>query len=333
MTSFGLPTLVQTRGLQQIVSDTRAELSSVQVEAVTGLAEDVSAAVRGDVGRVQELEKLLADNQQRLVSIESLGLELEFVQSALSPIQERAGTLSVEIAGALQLSDATGLEAFRIEADQELRSVFGRLNTSFGGSNVFSGAAVDVSPLGSVDTLLTDVAAIVAAGPDAATITAALDTYFNTAGGGFQTTIYQGSTAAAPTREIADGQRLGVDITPLDAEIRDAIRAFATFAVAEANAPDAATFEALARDVSTALGQVNDQVISRQAVIGAQEAELELLRVRNLASTDAITSELNSLLGVDQFEAASRLNLLETQLQASFLVTSRVQSLSLVNFL
>jgi flagellar hook-associated protein 3 FlgL len=48
---------------------------------------------------------------------------------------------------------------------------------------------------------------------------------------------------------------------------------------------------------------------------------------------DIITTQIGNLEGVNQYEAASRVNMLTTQIEASYSLTARIQQLSLVNFL
>jgi flagellar hook-associated protein 3 FlgL len=48
---------------------------------------------------------------------------------------------------------------------------------------------------------------------------------------------------------------------------------------------------------------------------------------------DIINTQLTDLVGVDTYEASVRLNTLLTQVETSYTITSKIQDLSLVNFL
>ena len=55
----------------------------------------------------------------------------------------------------------------------------------------------------------------------------------------------------------------------------------------------------------------------------------ELLKHRN----DILNREIVSLEGVDQYEVSTRINLLTTQLEASYSITARINRLNLMNYL
>lgn len=333
MTLTSLPTLLTHRQLQNNIGETRILLQEAQTTSVTGRVTDLAEHMKGDIGRVHELEKLIADSDAYLVSLSSTAAEFRFAQQTLDAVRGVSQDMGVKLTGALNLEDWEAVSAYEIEAEGELEAIFGQLNLSYGGKNLFSGAAVDTAPLGSLSQMLTDVSTIITAGPDFATVNAALDTYFEDPAGGFQTTIYQGSTTAGPTREVAEGRRIGVEATPLDPGIRDTIRGLAVLATARAATPSAELENALLADSASTLNAAGNLLLEQQTRMGVDEEELALLTTRTEASKLTFETALIDLVGIDQFTAASELLNLETQLQAAYVTTGRVAALSLVNYL
>ena len=332
MNVSGIPTLMMTRRLQDYVADTRVRLDTASAEAVTGFAADRAEKVGGDIGRVRKLEKLMADNERHLASIAQFKGDAATVQLTLSTTQEIASKLQFDLQSAVSLSNEEGIQATSATARAELEALFGRMNTSHGGRYLFSGAKTDTPPLKDVDTMLTEVAALLV-GPTADTIESALDGYFNDPLSGFQANIYQGSTAAlAPDREVDAGRRLGIELTANDDSVRETIRSLAVIALADQTMADDTLRDDLLEKNAKRIGDAGQALISEQTKLGTLEADAALLQGRHEASTLVLETQLRELLAVDQYEAASLMNMLETQLEAAYLTTSRIQQLSLVNY-
>lgn len=328
-----LPTLLRSQNMQAFVSETKAQLDDARQEAVTGLAADVSKHLNGNVGQAQRIEKLINDNEGRADSIELLKIDFDLAYETLDVIRDASSSLATRFDAALGVENESSQRALRIEARAELEAMFGRLNTPFGDRQLFSGAATGTPPLGDVDTLMNDIEAIIVAGPDTATVETALDTYFDTAGGGFATNIYNGSTNAGPDREVAAGWRMGVTTRADDQMFKDAIRSLAVIAMADQAALSPEMAEELERGATRTLNSSAAQILDAQTLMGAEQAQLETLLTRNASETFGYTEALNTLIGVSQEEAATRMKSLETQLEASFLATARIAQLSLVNYL
>ena len=74
-------------------------------------------------------------------------------------------------------------------------------------------------------------------------------------------------------------------------------------------------------------------VTQRRGFIGVGEAQIAAAVTRYEAEEAILTSLFNDKTGRDQFEAASELQLLESQLEASYLLTARLARLSITNFI
>lgn len=332
MTIYGMPTLLMTRQLQSYVTNTREALDQARIEAVTGFAADVSEKVGGATGDIRRLEKLLEDDDKRLDAIALFQGEATIVQLTFEQTRENLAELQYDVLGAIPLENEATLSAAADSAASELKSLFGRLSGAHGGRYLFSGAKTDTPAVEDVDKVLKDVADLIDATHDTAGLDVVLDAYFDDPNGVYQTTIYQGSNNPAPDRELAEGRRLGIEATANDQSFRDAIRGLAVIAAIGTDSSNVYRDEILT-EAADKLGAASEALINAGAKLGAQQEDAALLETRNRASTETYQLSINALLGVDQYEAASRMTQLETQLEAAYLTTSRLQSLSLVNYL
>lgn len=327
-----IPFLLSTRRMQSTLSTLTEAHRESQVEAVTGRVHSIGKELEGDVGRVHRLERFIHLAEKRDQAMTALQGELSIVQLTLTTAREKSESLALRIQGALGINDENALAAHASEAGAELEALFGHLNTSYGGKHLFSGAAVETTPLADASTMLTALDGLISSAADATTAIAAIDTYFG-AGGAFETTIYQGSTSAGPTREISEGRRVGVEATPIDIGLKNTIRGLAVVALARSSATTTEIGDALLADAAGALGRAGQQIMSQQAEIGAIEEDVAISQIRNAASKFAYEENLTALIGRDQYEAATRMTNLETQIEAAYLATSRIANLTLVNFL
>ncbi len=332
MTIFGLPTRAATQLLKAQVADIKSQLIDAREEATTGRAANISKAVDGDIGEVQQVQRLVDRANSYELTIQSVNTDLDTAQLVLGDAIAGVAGFAVAVEGAVETDDAIALDARAQEAENRLTQLFTKLNSSIGGRYLFAGAAVDTPPLSAVSTLTADISAIISAAPDAATAIADLDAYFETPGAGFDTAVYQGSTSPAAQREVADGERMGVSVTAIDQGLKDLMRGFATVALADV-ASSAADQEALYRDGVAALARGEASVQSTVAAVGGDQQRLDYLESANAAQRFLLEETFNALTSKDDFEAATRMRELENQLEASFLTAARIAQLSLVNFL
>lgn len=328
MLTAGIPTVLLHRNMQGYIQQVQADMQEAQFETSTGVAANLAKHLSGDVGGMRRLEKLIADIEQRQTAISAFISEAQIAQFSLEDARVAASDLIVDMKSAVGLDNEELFEASYIDADTELRALFSKLNTPYSDRYLFSGAATDQAPLADVETLLADVRTIVASGGT----TAALDTYFG-AGGTFETTIYQGSTTPAPDREVGVGYRIGIEATALDQGIVDIIRGLAVMATVDDVNLNESQRDTVVNAAADTLSRGVDGVLELQTTLGTLESEAREFEVRAQSQQLVYETQLLRMIEVDQTEAATRLNYLETQLQTAYVTTSLIQNLSLVNYL
>ena len=332
MSNLGVPTLLSTRTQQALVTETRQRIQDVQGESTTGQIADLSKSLRGDVGKVQRLDKLVADNERYQQSIELLATRFATMQNVLTGVASRSNLIATEILGAVGVDDRVSLRQHTISATSEFNAVVAGLNTRIAGRALFSGAATDTSPIADPDDILNDIRTIIQAAPDSTTAKNNINTYF-AAGGTFETTIYLGSTTPAPTTEVAPGLRFAPDVTAIDVEVKDILSNLAILALAQDEAATEEIGNALLESASGELMESATRLVNRQSSIGAVEEELQVLLTRNKSQTLSYELSLAELRTRDQFEASVELQSLTNQLEAIFVTTARIANLSYTNYI
>lgn len=325
------PDILSFSTMSRNVADLKNRADVARTEAVTGRHEDITAHTKGNVGEAHLLKKAVDDVAAYQESLTfSIG-RAAATQTSLNSITTDSSRIATAALAAVQREDDAVLRTSAAEARASITTIFSALNASVGGRSLFGGDVAEQFPLTSPEQLLSEVETIVAGAADAATAEALLDTYFNDPAGGFATNIYQGGDGTAPKVEIAPGLRIDVSAKANEQEIRDLLRGLASLAVFE-NAGFAGA-QAFAEAGATRALEAESGFTDLRARIGIGEARMEVARSRYADEEAALTTLFNQRTARDPFEAASQLQLLESQLESSFLLTARLSQLSLSNFL
>jgi flagellar hook-associated protein 3 FlgL len=330
-----VPDLLGFQRQTRLTSNLKARLEITSREAVTGRREDIASVVSGDVGSIHLLQKAVEDIEQdgRINAISEARLDL--MSSALSAIRGVIGGLNTAALTIISTPDSFGVGTVTQQANANLRSVMSLLNTQHGNRKLFSGDATDQLPLTSADKLLADVRTIMQLGTDPAGIETALDFYFEDPNGGFATDIYTGGNSNAPPSFLADGSKIEFGVRADDQAIRDTLRGLAVLSTAQSTGYDISSneFNSVFVDGASFVGKGKGDIIKLEASLGIYSGLLENANVQQAAERLTLGQTLNDIIGRDQFEAAAELKQIESQLEASYLVTARLANLNLTNFI
>jgi len=334
MSANGVPDVLTYTRLARVVNELKQQADTSRTETVTGQYADITSAVKGDIGGVHLIQKAIDDAkifQQNLSLAANRASGTQAVLGNLTNESTRIGTSGL---AALAGDNSVGIEAVSIDAKSTLYTIFASLNTTAGGRALFAGDATDTPPLGSVDDLLADVKAIIDGATDADDAATQLDFYFNDPAGGFETTIYKGGAGDAPAVELANGIRINASAKANAQPIKDMIRSFAVLANYE-SLPSGSAVERdkIANSAASLALTAETNITEMRAVLGVAEGRIADRQTQYEAEEIALTSLFNSKVARDPYEAAAQLQLYETQLEASYLLTSRLSTLSLANYL
>lgn len=332
MSSYGFPTYLQYSRLSSSVADIKARTDLARTELVTGRIADMKSALGVNVGDAQLLRKAIDDIESTQSSISRALGRTQTAQIALNRASDTVVELSANLLSAVGQNDENAIGIGATQARLQLEGAISAFNSRFEGRSLFAGDAVSSPALADADVLLNDVRTIFAGATDQASLNAALDAYFDDPAGGFMTNVYTGGAGDAPRTEIADGELLNYSARADEQPVRDLLRNLAVFVVAHEETAFADRSAVLAQTGEGLASAVNG-ITEIRSRIGAAEERMTSTQARLETEFAALSATYNERTAVDPYEAATRLQQLESQLEASYVVTSRITQLTLANFL
>jgi flagellar hook-associated protein 3 FlgL len=319
------PNSLISAAFTQNIADLRQSIARSSEEAVTGRYSDLTAHLSGRIGTAM-LSQRAVDNitfEREQISLREGRLDV--TQRSLTLISERALGIDTDMRAALGTGNFANQGLAARDAKAALEDVFSALNVRYGERYLFSGDATATQPLAGPQNLINDVRSIAAGAADAADFALQLDTYFNDPLGGWLTTIFSGTSVSSDPDAV----------TANDPALVEMIRGLSVLAISDpAGSPaiisqDPGIVLSATETLSTGLLSLTNLRADRGVI---QERVNTLKESLDIEET-VLTGAFNALAARDQYEASSALKQLEATLEASYLLTSRLSSLSLLNYL
>ena len=320
-----LPGTLLSSGLRYEVASLKQQITTTSKEATTGQYADLTAHLSGRIGNAMLSQKALDDIQNERTRLSLREGRLDLTQSSLAIVADSTGTLPARMQTALASGDAVTQQAIARDARTSLEQSFAALNSRHGERFLFAGDATDSPPFGSVDTFLDDVRTIAESCTSAADFETALDAYFNTPGSGWQANVYTGSATSSDPEAV----------TGMDPSL---LKIFAGLAVAALSAPgDSPSVFRASDDVMLSASQKmfagQTDLTNVRADVGVSQSQVQKAKESLDTEETVFTASLNQLTARDQYEAAASLQELETNLEASYMLTARLANLNIMNFM
>jgi flagellar hook-associated protein 3 FlgL len=344
-------TIVATRRMQHDISRLQHRLATAAQEVVTSVKADVSGELRGRTSILIAFRDAHARTERYLESGATLTMRLDTMQLAMTAIRDTAEPLALETLAAIGREDVVSLRNVQTWAETALDGVFRQLNVAISGRYLFGGAVVDQPPMlsgpgpaGVIDTVIGDAAAAAGGQIDAgdvAGLLAELDSVFDDShpdpSRRYGAAFYQGSAAAEPdlVGQLDEDGRITYGLKANEAAFRDIMQGLHMLAAVRFG--DAAMSEAAYRDYATAAAERLQQGLGRLVDLAARTGQNQALVAANQerldVARDLYNRQIVELEKRDPFEAATMLTALEQQLEASYLLTARMNQLSLTSYL
>ncbi|WP_334195223.1 flagellin [Pararhodobacter sp.] len=313
-------------------ADLRGQVQRASQEVATGRHSDLGAALRGDFSPLLAIDASLARLSAYKSNTAGAAFQAAAQQSAISGLSDLATGISTTLLGAKNYSTPAQIATLAADAKGRLASAIGLLNTQASGRAVFSGVATGTVPLDSVDDMLTALQTAAAGATTAGQVTAAVNGWFaDPLGFG---AFYQGGGPLSPV-PIAAGEAADLTTTAMDPALRDTLAGFAMAALVDQGvlAGDATERGRLLQQAGQQLVSTEDARTTLAARIGTVEARIEAARTRNSAEESALGILRSEIGSVDPYEAGTRLEAIQSQLESLYLVTARVSRLNLAEYL
>jgi len=337
----------------------RANLDTLTAQVSTGLVANDYAGLGTAASVSISINPLLAQQQTWQSNIDAATASMSVTQTAMTQIQSIATDFYA------QLNNLNGLDGSEIDsvsaaARQALQQVAGLLDTTDGSGNyVFAGQDSGNPPVPSPDAILssgfyTQIDAAVgtlsvqgASATAAATLSIASSNATGTSP--FSTYMSQSAAAlaaAAPAARVGAEASVTVGLSAsantfvtstgsstTGSYMRDLMRALATIGSLSSGQASDPNFAALVQDTRISLDGATTAMSADAGVLGTLQSGLADTKTSIQGMSAALTTQLSSTQDVDQAEAISKLQLTQTQLQASYQVIATLNGLSLAKFL
>lgn len=340
------------------ISRNAAKLQIASQEVGSGKYADIYATLGPKAASVMKLRAREDETQAYLSSNEVLSSKLQVMLDSVDFVRER-------VQGVLQnaLSNSTspinGAATLQMEAKAALESIVATLNTSFNGEFLFSGVNSDRATLNrwsqtnnttglSPEDVLNS---IIGAGPtDAATAQATFDdiskvfdsTYSANPDSNFEATFYGGTPALAAsgqpasrvTGRLSAGQELKYGVQANDPAIREVLKGLAMLASTDVSTiSDGDAYASWMSNAVKSLSGGQEGLVTTSAGIGFNQQIVETAKTRLTDLSLLQRTQIGNYENVDTYEAVTRMTTLETQLQASYQVSVRLSSLSILKYI
>jgi flagellar hook-associated protein 3 FlgL len=320
---------------QRQTTTVKTRLYTLAAEMSSGRKSDLTQALGGDQRRFIDSERQVALSDHYQTATAEADVLLRAMQVALTGVEGARDRLASATFGIVNEHMPDQLDTMGDTARQSFQAMVSALNARAGGIALFSGAATDRAALARADDMLAAVTATAAGSTTAQDVITAVDAWFDTPGGGFETLGYQGDTGTTMTRQIDAGLHIDIDLRADDPGLRALLKAAALGAMADQatlGLSDASRADLL-RETGLRVMAGADGLVGAQARVGRSEQIVAEVASRHSARSAAFAMLVNDLSSADPYETATALQQAETQLQTHYTVTARLANLSLVGFL
>ena len=342
-------TLALREMLRTSMARTQVHLDEASAEVASGRHDDMGLALGADTARVIDLRGMTDEIDTILHTNDLLSSQLSQTQSSMTAMVALAdGFFETLVA-----SRSGGVDRAIVVADARARleAVTDIVSSTNNGAFIFGGDNTAVRPLEeyytepptgarlAIHTAFAQEFGFLPDDPQASTISASrMQSYVTGAfSAHFQDPVWQAEFSSASDTAIAT--RISVTETtesPVSANspgVRGLIAAFVAVIDSGTDALDAEEFDQLMDTAGSMARSAGTALVRSQAEVGVLQDRIAVANdrmtlQRNLLAKDSARAE-----SVDVLEASSRLTRLIGQLDVSFAVTSRLQQLSILNYL
>ena len=336
MPQISIGDLAQSFMLRRQGTLLKQQMNRLTGELSSGRAADLNRHLSGSFAFLADIENDLTVQ----ASYRTAATEAQFTAAAMQSALDHVQTLTVDLAETAVTAgtvsgDVANLGLLAEQGRNILGSIIGALNTQVAGRAVFAGNAVTSVPLATDQDLLTALRAALAGAVTATDVRATLDAFFDTAGGGFETLIYQGATTALAPMQLGEGESVALDLRADNTAIRAVLKETALAALLDDPALTLTAGEdtLLATSLGEGLFSAQGTVTGIRADLGFAEGRVDYALARTSAQITSLELARSELVSVDPFETATELENVQLQIETLYTLTARTSRLSLVNFL
>lgn len=360
MTPVGntLSTLTAAKFRRETVADIQQRLNRASEEMATGKKSDVYAALGLRAGELLTVRSNAASNENYLTGNRLVANKMELTATALVAVRDTLqGFLDIAIANrnAPGPTVRTVAQSAQVVYDQ----VAIQLNATYQGAHIFSGIESSRAPLQSwgqasaatglspSDVLAGIVGVQIVDAADATAKLAEVSQVFSSTNGAapqtnFEATFFNGTplldAGGDPfprlTARIDETAVLTYGVQANDPPFTQALQGLAMLAsIDPATISDEGAYQVWVDAAVEGVLAGIEGITDIEARLGTQQRIIDDTIRRQEDRADVYAKHIDALEGVDPYEAATRVTLLSTQLEAAYAVTARISRLSFLNFM
>lgn len=342
MKTTSISTLSVSQTMQLTVQNSQTEIAKLQKESVngtyadTGLELGTRTSASLDYGR--ESSRL-----QAIIDSNSLtNQRMDSSQLAMEQMSDSGQTLLDSLVALSGSSDKTSLQVSADTATSVLENFVSYANVSVNGEYLFSGINTDAAPLD--DSFITDLkddfntqfsSFMSANGISSASdiSSSQMATFLDDYTSSFDWSGWTNASDTKMTGRVSTSETVTTS-TSLNADgfKNLVLGSLITSQLATAGL-SADALNKVNATVTNLAGLSVSGIDAERSSMGLSQERVEKANTAMSAQMDIINTQLTDLVGVDTYDASVRLNTLLTQVETSYTITSKIQGLSLVNYL
>ncbi len=321
--------------MQRLGQSTRSDINAASYEVASGLKSNLVKATGGDLTSLFAIEKTMARLGVRAGAISTAAARAEATQFNLESIQMNIAQFGTDLIAAVDLGNQSQAFSVASSAHGAFNSVVSAMNGRYGDQALFAGANVDGAAVIDAQTMYNDIIALTSVAPDSVSVIAAVDNYFFNPAGGFMTSGFLGDALNGPGAEVAEGQVINYSVRGDADALRSALRNMALIAVAKNadHAGSALDGMNIMREAANGAIATVDNVIDLRESLGHVEEQLSSAAAFNASQMNTFEMNRNGIIAADPYAAATRFQALQGQMEALYLMTSRLSTMRLQNYL
>lgn len=325
--------LAQSFVLRRHNAELKSDITRLTQEMTTGLHSDPARHLSGDVSALVGVDSALSRLGAYARTTSDLAFATGAMQTALGAVQDLTSDLVPSLLAVTSIGNTGSMTTVSREAKQAFGTVISLYNTRLGDRALFSGDQTATTPLIPADQMLQQMMTLASGALTVQDVETALDGWLASPTG-FLATAYQGGAAIADV-PISPGQSVTVGITAADPTVRETLKGLGMAALLQQGlfSGDPAQQSALIRRSGEVLasGQNNRALMAGE--LGTVEGLIADAQSRNSTEQSALQIARLSLVSIDPYDAAARLQEAQGQLETLYTLTARLSRLSLVDFL
>lgn len=347
MTSF-VSTQSIASMLRQSVLQMQSDLATGESELSTGYYADPGVTLGAGVGESISLQSETSILQSITNTNQMVTTRLNTTQTILANLQSSAqDLLNSLLQGNGSNSNAASIQAL---GQSNLQNLISSLNTSLNSDYIFGGTNTGAKPI-------VDYFAPAAPSKDA-TAAAFLATFgmpqssssvSAISGPGMQNflnnqfaSLFQGaswssnwSSASSQTltSQISRSQTVNSSVSANDPPFQQLAQAYTMVADLGAQNLNASAYQAVTSTAQGLLSSAIGSLVNLQASVGLCQSNVSTATSEMSAEMNILSAQIGNLDDVNPYDAATRVNNLQTQIQTAYALTAQLQQLSLVKYL